>query len=100
MAENGARLELGGRTLLEVLRAVSEERLGVDSELGVCIRDALNGVGMTKITNVQEALARLPSQTQEELLCEAHRRMCLNGFGLLSNWPQPTPDGNDGSTRH
>jgi len=100
MADIGARLQLGGRTLLEVLRAVSEERLGVNSELSVCIRDALNGVAITNITDVHEALTRLPSQTQEELLCEAHNRMCLTGFGLLSNWPLGTSGGNDGSTRH
>lgn len=100
MAEIGVRLELGGRALLEVLRAVSEERLGVNSELSVCIRDTLNGAGITKITDVQEALGRLPSQTGQELLHEAHRRMCLSGFGLLSNWPQRTPGDSEGQTRH
>jgi len=100
MVENGARLELGGRALLEVLRAVSDERLGVNSEFSVCIRDALNGAGTTKITDVQEALGRLSVQTGEKLLHDAHRRTCLSGFGLSSNWPQRAPGGIEGQTRH
>ena len=88
MVEISMGFGLVGRAMLETLRTLSQERLGVNNALSVRIPDFLNGEKNAKIADVYDALFQLPKETQEELLSEAHRRMCLDGSRLLSQWPR------------
>ena len=77
MADALTEADPAGRALLAALKLLSEQHLGVNAELSVRLRKALESRTSEAVHEAQAALARLPDGVRDSLLAAAHRMLAV-----------------------